>query len=74
MIDINKCVTCKAKQDQLKKQLGLLKISVKQKAINEVTTYAIWFDFEDKKFYHATYESFTSKGIAKHYEVISKYQ
>lgn len=74
MIDINKCVTCKAKQDQLKKQLELLKISVKQKAINEVTTYAIWFDFEDKKFYHATYESFASKGIKRNYEVISKYQ
>ena len=74
MIDINKCVTCKSKQDQLKKQLELLKISVKQKAINEVTTYAIWFDIEDKKLYYAPYETFATKGIKRNYEVISKYK
>lgn len=74
MIDIQKCVTCKSKVDQLKKQLELLKTSVKQKAINEFKTYAIWFDVEDKKLYHSTYESFVTKGIKTNYELISKHQ
>lgn len=59
---IDECVPCQRRRNQLKMQLEHLRIKVKQRAVNEGRSYAIWLDEEDAKLVFAPLSEYLSRG------------
>jgi hypothetical protein len=69
------CIPCKRRQSEQQQYLGYLRAVTKTRAINERTTFAIWFDTEDTKYRAATLDEVQANEDIEpnNYEIISQY-
>lgn len=66
------CEPCRRKRTELMAKLEMRRKEVKKLARGQQTTYAIWYDIEDKKIYSAPLTEAESRG-ATGIEIISQY-
>jgi len=67
------CIPCRTKKSLIYQRLYWLQQQTKTRAVNEDTTYAIWFDTEDQKYLSGVLSDNEDKRTNYDFQVISKH-